>query len=468
MRISQNAPRGRSLLVGGTLTAALFAGIVGCNPGNALKIPQPDNLSSATLNSAAALPALLAGTFSAFQIAYSGAADEGNGGHEGFINFTGLFTDELSDEETFPTRILVDERVASASNASLKGYYIDINEARALADKADAKYNQFGTDSTGHDQVLALGGFTYVMLAEAYCEGVPISTLNDNGSITYGQPLTRPQVLAIAIQRFDSAETFAKNAGDSATLNLARVGLGRAFVDSGDFADAVAAVTPVPVTYSDVIGASTNSAVENNGIWTYSFNELGFAVSDKEGTNGLPFVSANDPRVPTFNITDSPGPDSGEVGTSGLGCPAACIAFIQQQLYPTQSTPIPLASGTEAQLIIAEADLKGGNVAGWTGILNSLRASAGIAALTPDSTTLASPDMQLSVMFRERAFWMFLTGHRLGDLRRLIRQYGRDVSVVFPVGKAINGVPYGSDVNFDISEDEANNPNFHGCLNRKA
>ena len=130
---------------------------------------------------------MLAGTYSAFQIAYSGAADEGNGGHEGFINFTGLFTDEMSDMETFPTRILVDERVASASNASLKGYYIDINQARAIADKADAKFNQFGPDSSGHGQVLALGGFTYVMFAEAYCEGVPVSTLNDNGSITYGR-----------------------------------------------------------------------------------------------------------------------------------------------------------------------------------------------------------------------------------------------------------------------------------------
>ena len=56
MRISYIAPRGRSLLVGGTLTAALFAGIVGCNPGNALKIQQPDNLNAATINSAAALP----------------------------------------------------------------------------------------------------------------------------------------------------------------------------------------------------------------------------------------------------------------------------------------------------------------------------------------------------------------------------------------------------------------------------
>ena len=31
----------------------------------------------------------------------------------------------------------------------------------------------------------------------------------------------------------------------------------------------------------------------------------------------------------------------------------------------------------------------------------------------------------MDLLFSERAFWMFATGHRLGDMRRLIRQYGR-------------------------------------------
>ncbi len=449
MRISFIAPRGRSLLVGGTLSAALFAGIVGCNPGNALRIQQPDNLNAATINSAAALPALLAGTFSAFQIAYSGAADEGNGGHEGFINFTGLFTDEMENMETFPTRILVDERTASASNSSLKGFYVDINQARAIADKADAKYNQFGPDSSGHAQVLALGGFTYVMFAEAYCEGVPVSTLNDNGSITYGVPLTRQQILTIAVQRFDSALTLATAQGDSATLNMAKVGLGRALLDSNDDAAAATAVAGVPEPFVSAIGASTNSAVENNGIWAYTFNELGFSVSDSEGTNGLPFVSANDPRVVSIN--------TGQPGTSGLG------PFIQQQLYPTQSASIPLATGVEAQLIIAEHQQRTGGA--WLATLNALRTTVpGLAPLVDQGTAAGNQNL----LFHERAFWMYLTGHRLGDLRRLIRQYTRDVNTVFPIGTAVTGNPYGPDVNFEISEDEANNPNFHGCLNRKA
>lgn len=30
---------------------------------------------------------------------------------------------------------------------------------------------------------------------------------------------------------------------------------------------------------------------------------------------------------------------------------------------------------------------------------------------------------------------------------------------------SVNNFPYGPDAEFQISEDERNNPNFHGCLN---
>jgi hypothetical protein len=439
---------------------SLVAGIA-CNPSNALKIPQPDNINANSVNSITALPAVLAGVQSAFQIAYSGAGDEGNGGHEGYINLTGLFTDEMESMETFPTRVQLDGRVASPSNATLKAFYIDINQARAIADKADGLYNTLAPDSAGHGVALAVGGYSYLMFEEGYCAGVPVSTLQNNGSITYGQPTTGEQLLQIAIQRFDSAITIANASGDSATINLAKIGLGRALMDSGDYVDAATAVASVPVGYLYTVGASTNSLVENNGIWQYTFGELGFSVSDNEGTNGLLFYDSTavtqDPRIPSLN-TGGPGVD-GDVGP-----------FIQQLLYPAQSSPIPLATGIEAQLIIAENQLK---TSGFTGApapylatLNNLRATQ-VAGLAPLPGVITK-DAAVLQIFHERAFWMYLTGHREGDLRRLIRQYGFAATAVFPVGVDVNGVAYGPDVNLSISEDEQNNPNFHGCTNRSA
>lgn len=63
-------------------------------------------------------------------------------------------------------------------------------------------------------------------------------------------------------------------------------------------------------------------------------------------------------------------------------------------------------------------------------------------------------------MFRERAFWMYGTGHRLGDLRRLVTQYGLTQDAVYPTGEYHKGGSFGSDVAFPIDVDEENNPNF--------
>ena len=61
-------------------------------------------------------------------------------------------------------------------------------------------------------------------------------------------------------------------------------------------------------------------------------------------------------------------------------------------------------------------------------------------------------------------------GMRLGDLRRLIRQYGRTEDQVFPSGKfhKAGGASYGTDVNLPVTDNERTNTNFTGCIDRKA
>jgi hypothetical protein len=55
---------------------------------------------------------------------------------------------------------------------------------------------------------------------------------------------------------------------------------------------------------------------------------------------------------------------------------------------------------------------------------------------------------------------MYLTAHRVGDLRRLIRQYNRGAESVFPTGAYFKGGPYGADVSVPVPQAEQNNPNF--------
>ena len=63
-------------------------------------------------------------------------------------------------------------------------------------------------------------------------------------------------------------------------------------------AEAAAAVAAVPSTFSYSIQHDENTGRQNNAIFSFNYLEGRFAVGDREGTNGLPFVSLNDPRVP--------------------------------------------------------------------------------------------------------------------------------------------------------------------------
>jgi starch-binding outer membrane protein, SusD/RagB family len=156
----------------------------------------------------------------------------------------------------------------------------------------------------------------------------------------------------------------------------------------------------------------------------------------------VPFRSAADSR-----IDSELDPDNG-VGFDGV------TPMFHQLKYPDRDVDVVLASGTEARLIEAEALLEAGNVSGWLGKLNALRTPAGLGALTDPGTPAARVDL----MFRERAFWLWLTAHRLGDLRRLVRQYGRAANSVFPTGGYPQGGAYGNDVSLPIPFEELNNP----------
>src|SRR5205085_9052334 len=90
--------------------------------------------------------------------------------------------------------------------------------------------------------------------------------------------------------------------------------------------------------------------------------------------------------------------------------------------------------------------------------------SAALPALTDPGNTNARVDQ----LFSERAFWLYLTGHRLGDMRRLVKYYGRNTESVFPTGTYTGaaGGTFDKDVNFPVPVDEQNNPNAQQCTDR--
>jgi hypothetical protein len=170
------------------------------------------------------------------------------------------------------------------------------------------------------------------------------------------------------------------------------------------------------------------------------------------------FVSARDPRVTV--LRDAAGAPTLRNGQDGL-------PHFVQAVYTKGDAPIALATGVEARLIEAEAALKAGNAATYLTKVNDARAGGTVTGLTP----LADPGSEtarVNQLFRERALWFWGTAHRVGDLRRLVRQYGRNPETVWPTGNYFKGGTFGTEQNLVPSQAERNNPDFEGCADRNA
>jgi hypothetical protein len=364
----------------------------------------------------------------------------------------------------------VDQRITAPGNGTLRGNYLDLSQARVSAERAAGLYQQFDPTNVLHAEMLNLAGYSYLVYAEDYCAGIPFDSIAPNGKIVFGEPLTTDSMYARAMKDFQAALAIAEadsaannDAKGAEQINVARIAQARVLLDEGLFAQAASIAALVPQSFVYAMEGSSNSPREYNGVW-YFTTQLAFSVADNEGQNGMDFVSAADPRLPSA--------DAGTPGFSGVG-----QDFINQELYTGPTSNTPLATGLEAALIVAEAQLSAGQTNAWAGSLNALRTAsasliasgASMAPLPADSTTGASPALRESVMFRERAFWLYLTGHRLSDMRRLIRQYHHAAGQVFPTGlDVVTGSPYGTSIEFPVSSDESNNPKSHGCLNNDA
>lgn len=349
--------------------------------------------------------------------------------------------------------------------------YSDMHTTRLVIDQAIGALRDYGKTipKSYIGELFALKGYLYIMFGEMYCSGVPFSRAVYGGDVVLGQPESTTEMFEHAIAQFDTAITVAT---DSARIRqLAYVGKARALVDLARFTDAAAVVTPanVPDNFTYDLTYSAQTFPNYFFISTFTSTFIGGPGSlfegNQLGVHGLPYSSAGDPS--------SAQPDPRVAWTGRVNTlPFPSQPYPIPNKFLTGGDPVTLGSGIEARLIQAEADLQQRNVAGWATILNDLRASVGIPALPVDSTTSATDTLRQNVMFRERAFWMYGTGHRLGDLRRLVRQYHRAQTNVFPTGampvnQGMGTMYYSNNTNFVPPQAERNNnPYYKGCLNR--
>ena len=457
----------------GLLFAGASLSIAGCNIDKTLLVKDPDVANPNSLNDVTVLPTLRASTISDLEVAM------GAGGEDGVVTEGGLLADELIWAETFPTRGEMDQRNTNPINATLSSIYNSLQRARATADRTSAAYYKLQPTNAAKSEVQAIAAFTYVMLAENYCNGVPVSDFDVNaGTFKLGTPQTGVQLLTTALAKLDSAKVGLDSTvdGNARIVNLIRVGRGRALLNLNRPIDAAAAVTLVPTSYRYTLFHSENTSRQNNGVFLPTLSFPRFSVSGSEGGNGLRFrLDSSDARVYAPR-------GRGLALSPGVGADNLTPMFVQTK-YSSRSAPFSFADGLEARLIEAENAARAGTP--YVGILNTLRASLPtliIAAPGPSTLLLNAPPVtttslpalvapataadQVSQVFQERAYWLFLTGHRLGDMRRLIKHLSRPAESVFPTGAYFKGGTYGVDVNYPVPFQETNNPNFTQCLDR--
>ena len=484
----------------------------------------------------------------------------------GYILDTGVLTDELQANPSARTSLgpaaggSLDERIlpelttgpqtgADDDYAKLQAIRGSISQALGALVAYDTVRADTATVKGLRAELFSLNGYAELLLADFYCSGVPLSTFDFEGDFTYHAQSTRDQVYRDAEANEDSAIALAD--ASSRVRNLAYVLRGRALLGLGDFAAAADDVAIVPDEFQYQLALNWNNTGDAAADLLHSYQD---SLSDREGINGLPFLSSHDPRT-----TATAGfPDKYRTGllTGGF-------------------SPFTVADGIEARLIQAEGALHAGTtgaVTAWLTTLNALRTSGstlvpvpastivdtawvtgcadqpdlctdsvpqgtsyagytivdtytvdvpvgspaynvcwadagstaeecsspysvvvygrpastdtiytagtggvgGLAPLSDPGATLsgsAADSARVALMFRERAFWLYLTGHRQGDLRRLLRQYSnvyRSQDQVYPTGLyAVFGTgEYGTAVTAPISTAERVNPLFHGCLDR--
>ena len=411
--------------------AAVAVSATACSTDTLLQVDRPDIIDPAKLTGALGATALYNGAIG--DMAYA------QGTFGGVMLASGLFSDEFRFGGTPPEVRQFDLGALKVENSFSQSIYLNLHRGRIAPQKAAAALAAANPADKRIGEMKALSALATIWVGEHYCSGAPLSDFGPPE--VFGNPSSTTQLFQAAVDLLTSAATTTGN--DPKIVNLIAVLRGRALLNNAQFATAAAAVAAVPTGYTYEALFSTADLRTNNNMKAFIFDFDYLSVSDREGGNGLNFATANDPRV--------------EVHFAGPSRFDSKTPHYQYLLYPSFGSPIVNASGREARLIEAEAALKANNIGTWLSKMNEVRATYQMAPRADPG----NPAAQIDLMFRERAFTLFATAHRVGDLRRMVRQYGRTVAATFPVGAYHkDNLTRGNQGSLIVPQTEDNNPNY--------
>ncbi len=413
------------------IAAAIAIAVAACN--DVLTVKNPGAIQEGQLGDPALAQLIVNGAIGEFQYAYGQ-----------YAQWSGVLSDEtFTDHTNVDVRDFSEHNFGDLNTINSTTYEY-VQRARQSADDAADRLKTMAGAAAGSDlnvaRALAYGGYSYVLLGEGWCEA----------PVNLSAPLSSDSLLRLAIKHFDEAITVA-TAGSVAPnvaaaqdlINMSRVGAARAALKLGDATTARTYASLVPASYEKLAYYSSNTVRENNAL-----NGLTHATAASLGMY-VKFQGLNDPRVPQ--------PASTQLGLTGGSIYTPLTPYMYTGWVPNGSASpridvnfdIKFATGLEAQYVMAETD---GPTPATLTFVNQRRAVGGQGAVALTGAAL------MTELAEQRARDFYLTGQRLGDLRRYLKA-GTDL---FPTGKyPVFNDSYGTAKCLIVPlSEKAGNPNF--------
>jgi len=400
------------------LLSVLVGALAGCNLDALLDAELPSQVERSDAEVPARAAQLVEGGIALFNCALATHLLNG-----------GLLGDELRDTGLSPT----DARRVGTGEASPGGrcstHYQSLSQARWVNDHVyellDGWSDADVPDRSGlMMKAAAYAGYTLILMGEAFC----------SMAIDGGPELQPDAVFALAEERFTRVLDESA-AGAGATVHLARVGRARARLNLGRHADARADALLVPADFVATARFPATTQSNRNPLYTQQWEVNRYPVDWLY--RDVRFAGVPDPRVNVVNRDI--------VNAQGDTIWAAVK-------YNQPGASVQLATWEEAQLIIAEAELKAGNLPAAVSAINALHAKV---SLPPFESS--DPEAIMEQIIAERRAELFLEGHHLGDYRRY------ELPFVPPPGSPYPRRPevYGDARCFPLPQSERdNNPNL--------
>jgi len=385
----------RALALVGALAATT---VVGCDISKTLAVEPANLIPAVTLEAPENAALLVAGSASDFDCAFNS-----------YVVVGALIGEEFEDALQTASRWPYDQRTVTANQSMYAqnsctglGVYTPLQAARVSNSNVRRLLEGWTDAEVAGRQLLiartsAYEAWSQLLIAEAFCETV-FSTIKGE-TIEWGTKITRAQALDSAIARFSTAITTAQTVGGVAADSIrffSLVGRARANQDKGNMSAARADAVLVPAAFVWNVTASNNNTRRQNRVFQES--NTGQVPSSSVGARYRQASYTSDPRIRVVNR-----------GTFSSG---TNVPLWAQNKYTAVSSPIPVATGTEMQLLIAAADIAS-NRANTLAIIATMRAAGAQPAYTG---TTAAQDKDEIIDQRRRA--LFLTGTHLGDLIR--------------------------------------------------